>query len=104
MMRSISPKLFKFFGSLKGMALLAMIVGYTMLVDTNLQERRLVIAEHYERARSLIAQDQECNIDIEDGDPAPDDAVKTLLTSYPGSGKRFTWTVIKALTMMVSSK
>lgn len=34
------------------------------------------------------------------GNAAPDDVKKTLLASYPGSGKRFTWAIIKALTNM----
>jgi hypothetical protein len=33
-----------------------------------------------------------------DGNPSPEGSTKTLLTSYPGSGKRFTWTLVKALT------
>lgn len=50
--------------------------------------------------RSENLGEGQCTIDplVDDADPAPADAKHTLLASYPGSGKRFTWTVIKALT------
>lgn len=97
--------------SKRSMLLWTVIAGmYMAMVNTNLNYKTRVLMEHQEMAdatgdemRDLITEnlgDGECDIGnpTEDSDPAPDDATRTLLTSYPGSGKRFTWTVIKALT------
>lgn len=79
----------------------------------DLKENRLLSPDHEHKdeitgdeTRDLITDmvnfDGEGVCDIgnptEDANPASADTVKTLLASYPGSGKRFTWTVIKALT------
>eukprot|EP00554_Chaetoceros_debilis_P006099 CAMPEP_0194079904 /NCGR_PEP_ID=MMETSP0149-20130528/6024_1 /TAXON_ID=122233 /ORGANISM="Chaetoceros debilis, Strain MM31A-1" /LENGTH=531 /DNA_ID=CAMNT_0038761499 /DNA_START=253 /DNA_END=1848 /DNA_ORIENTATION=+ len=91
------------FKSKKAMGLLALAVGYIMMVDINMQQRSRVLRDHADVFRDLITIDQgggECDIGdpTQDGNPTDDDATKTLLVSYPGSGKRFTWTIIKALT------
>lgn len=93
----------KVFKSKKAIGLLALSVGYIMMVDINLQQKSRMLRDHEELFRDLITIDKgggDCDIGspTEDGYPTPDDATKTLLVSYPGSGKRFTWTVIKALT------
>lgn len=99
-MAKVRKALFK---SKKAMSLLALLVAYIMVVDINMQQRSRVLRDHADVFRDLITIDKgggECDIGdpTEDGNPTPDDATKTLLASYPGSGKRFTWTVIKALT------
>ena len=77
--------------------------AYMSMVNTNLEQRARLLADH-EELRNLWTEDLgdgDCDIGNPNEDiakPANDDANKTLLASYPGSGKRFTWTVIKALT------
>lgn len=83
---------------------------YMMMVSENLNYRSRILLEHEQmieasgdEMRDLITEDLgggECDIGnpTEDADPAPENATRTLLTSYPGSGKRFTWTIMKALT------
>lgn len=66
-------------------------------------DRQKIFGASDEEIRDLITEDLgggDCDIGnpTEDAYPAPENATRTLLTSYPGSGKRFTWTVIKALT------
>ncbi len=91
----------------KGFVFLGLVMVYIFLVDTNLQQRQLLLADHEEMSRDLITVDLgggSCDIrsPTQDGEAVPDDATRTLLASYPGSGKRFTWTIIKALTNNVS--
>jgi len=76
---------------------------YVIMVDINLQQRTHLLQDHKLLFRDLITVDLgDGNCDIgnptEDGGESSVDAVRSLLVSYPGSGKRFTWTVIKALT------
>eukprot|EP00554_Chaetoceros_debilis_P008382 CAMPEP_0194103516 /NCGR_PEP_ID=MMETSP0150-20130528/3946_1 /TAXON_ID=122233 /ORGANISM="Chaetoceros debilis, Strain MM31A-1" /LENGTH=552 /DNA_ID=CAMNT_0038790771 /DNA_START=19 /DNA_END=1677 /DNA_ORIENTATION=+ len=90
--------------SRKALGFLAIAVGYILIVDVNLQQRSRLLQEQRELYdRELITLDMGAgNCDIgsptENGNPAGVDTTKTLLVSYPGSGKRFTWTIIKALT------
>lgn len=67
-----------------------------------MKARQLV--EERENLRELITLNKgggDCDIGnpVEDAPNEPTaNTTKTLVTSYPGSGKRFTWVVIKALT------
>lgn len=93
--------------SRKALGFLAIAVGYILMVDVNLQQRSRMLQEQRGLYRELYRElitiekiDGTCDIQspTESGNPAGVDTTKTLLVSYPGSGKRFTWTVIKALT------
>ncbi len=100
-------KLLNMARSPKGFAFLGLLMVYIFVVDTNLHQRQLLIADHEEMVRDLITVDLgggSCDIGspTQDGEPIADDATRTILASYPGSGKRFTWTIIKALTNNVS--
>ncbi len=89
-------------------SIIALLLAYsTITTNANAEwkARRLLLEEREEKAfRELITIDKgngTCDI----GSPVQDaplhpvsGEIKTLLASYPGSGKRFTWTVIKALT------
>ena len=94
------------FSSKRVLATLAVVSVYLLMVDMNLAQTSRLLADHEELsdelARELMTNDLgggACTIlPTEDAPPALDNATHTLLVSYPGSGKRFTWTVIKALT------
>jgi hypothetical protein len=104
----IFMKMTRLFKSPKGMALMTIVATYVIMVDINFQQRSRLLSEYNEMvARDLITEDLgggDCDIGnpTADGNPAPEGSVKTLLASYPGSGKRFSWTIIKALTNGVS--
>ena len=108
---TLNMKMKRVIKSKKGMVFYAVIATmYISMVITNLQQRARILQEHQEmmnlsgdEMRDLITEDLgggDCDIGnpTQDAYPAPDNATRTLLTSYPGSGKRFTWTVMKALT------
>jgi hypothetical protein len=61
-----------------------------MMVNMNFQQRSRLLQDQNEMLRDLQTidlGDGDCTIDpLADGNPAPADATKTLLTSYPGSG------------------
>ena len=69
-----------------------------------MEHRAWILLEERDKIRELITIDQgggACAIEspVEDALLTPSkDSTKTLLASYPGSGNRFTWTIIKALT------
>ncbi len=92
----------KFLRSKTALGLLTASAMYMMAANYNSAESAHMLAAHepYRRElRTLDLGDGQCEVDLlEDGMPTPPNAVRTLLTSYPGSGKRFTWMVIKALT------
>lgn len=73
-----------------------LIVGYSMIVDTDVEHKACQILAQREQ-RQLITEDKgdgACDIGspVEDAPNTPnDDSTRTLLTSYPGSGKCFTW-------------
>jgi len=75
-----------------------------MMVDTNAERRARQLLEERDKLRGMITIDEgggACDIGspVEDAPNVPTiNSTRTLLTSYPGSGKRFTWTVVKALT------
>lgn len=83
---------------------LAVLVTYVMCtIPLTEKQARLLLEERY-RLRELITIDEGdgmCDIGspVEDAPnhPSPN-STRTLLAAYPGSGKRFTWTIIKALT------
>jgi hypothetical protein len=73
---------------------ITMIVAtlYFMMVDTNLQQRARLLADHKALTRELLTLDiggGECDIQspTEDANPRKENATTTLLASYPGSGK-----------------
>jgi hypothetical protein len=84
---------------------LAVFVVYSMLFNTRLEKKqRALLLEEHERIRDLVTIDKGSG-DCEIGSPLEDapyetsaDTKRTIIASYPGSGKRFTWTIIKALT------
>ena len=75
-----------------------------MTTNAKIERRARQLLEEKDRLRELITIDKgggECDIGspVEDAPNAPaPDSTKTLLVSYPGSGKRFLWTIIKAMT------
>ena len=78
------------------------IVGYSMMSNIDAEQRARELLEA--RERYLITKDLgggDCDIGspVDDAPNKPGkNTTRTLLASYPGSGKRFTWAVIKALT------
>ncbi len=93
-------------------ASLVVVAGYCYCSTSNiinladLEQRARQLLEEREKLqlRELITIDKgggACDIGspVEDAPNFPAaDTTRTLVTSYPGSGKRFTWTVVKALT------
>ncbi len=85
-------------------SLVVVVVGHCLTSNINLEERAHRLLEEREKLRELITIDKgggACDIGspVEDAPNFPAaDTTRTLVTSYPGSGKRFTWTVVKALT------
>ena len=73
-----------------------LIVCYSITVDTDIERRAHQLLARKEERR-LITEDKgggACNIGspVEDAPNVPSlESTRTLLTSYPGSGKRFTW-------------
>jgi len=98
-------KLKRFLRSKNAIAIIAVVglFGREFVANEN-AERARELQKHRDLAVSLplpltAAADGTCVLDSEaDGQPAPAGATRTLLASYPGSGERFTWRVIKALT------
>jgi len=83
----------------KNKAIAAIVVAslYVLMVNVNMTQRARVITEHRSLAQNLGGG--LCSITpISEFTSAPIDATHSLLVSYPGSGKRFTWQVIQALT------
>ncbi len=76
--------------SKKGVAFLCIASAYIMMVNMNFQQRSRLLQDQNEMLRDLQTidlGDGDCTIDpLADGNPAPANATKTLLTSYPGSG------------------
>mmetsp|Transcript_9451 Transcript_9451/g.13881 ORF Transcript_9451/g.13881 Transcript_9451/m.13881 type:complete len:348 (-) Transcript_9451:103-1146(-) len=69
---------------------------YALMVNVNMVQRARILAE--KRSLSKVLDGNECTIEpIADVVSVPDDATKTLIASYPGSGKRFAWNVISAM-------
>ena len=69
-----------------------------MIVDSNAERRARQLLEERDRLRGMITIDEgggACDIGspVEDAPNFPNrNSTRTLMTSYPGSGKRFTWT------------
>lgn len=81
----------------KSAAAVAVFFLYVMLVNLNIYKMALISKEHRTLAKDLGGGD--CSIEpLADIEEAPGNATKTLLASYPGSGKRFTFSVIAGLT------
>ena len=94
MLTRFTRRVFKTYRSTAAFAVVSM---YLMAVNLSYYRRALLKAEHRQLAKDLGGG--ECDIEpLADFEEAPADATKTLLTSYPGSGKRFTWQVIRGLT------
>ena len=75
----------------------AIVSVYLLAVKLNFYRRSLLGSEHRQLAKDLGGGD--CDIEpLADFEEAAEGSVKTLLKSYPGSGKRFTWQVIKGMT------
>ena len=84
---------------------LVLLVAYaTMSNFTMTEQQKRILLERSYRMRELITLDKgggACDIQspYDDAPNTPGvNTTRTLLTSYPGSGKRFSWTLIKALT------
>lgn len=81
----------------KVMAAIGVATVYILMVNLNFYKKSIIMDEHRALAKDLGGGD--CSIDpIADIKEAEPGTTKTLLTSYPGSGKRFTWQVIQGLT------
>jgi len=85
-------------------ASLVLVVGYSMYSNATLEHRARKLVAERERQRELITIDHgggNCTIGSPFEDApyyASENSTKTLVASYPGSGKRFTWSIMKALT------
>lgn len=87
----------RFLKSKKVTAFITLTTLYVLVVNVNMVQRERLIQEH--RSLSYGTSSTDCEIrPLADHITASDDATKTLLASYPGSGKKFTWSVISALT------
>jgi len=83
---------------------LIFLVGYSLQTDQDVERRARQLLERKDKLRELVTIDKgggACDI----GNPtdnatmvADAGSTRTLLASYPGSGKRFLWTIIKAMT------
>jgi len=73
-----------------------------LAVNMNVLETSFLLKEH--RALTKLLENGDCDISvIAEIESAEEGAVKTLLASYPGSGKRFTWNVISGLTNHITA-
>eukprot|EP00551_Chaetoceros_affinis_P007178 CAMPEP_0203669204 /NCGR_PEP_ID=MMETSP0090-20130426/5640_1 /ASSEMBLY_ACC=CAM_ASM_001088 /TAXON_ID=426623 /ORGANISM="Chaetoceros affinis, Strain CCMP159" /LENGTH=128 /DNA_ID=CAMNT_0050533825 /DNA_START=58 /DNA_END=441 /DNA_ORIENTATION=+ len=83
---------------------LILVAAYSAVWQRHLEKRARQLVEEWDRIRELETLDKgggDCDIGspFEDAPNSPTpNTTTTLVTSYPGSGKRFTWAVIKALT------
>jgi len=93
------PSIKKIFKSRLSLGLVALSAAYLMIVDVNLQQRQRMLEDHDMLSRDLKTKDLGgglCTINpTADGDPAPADATKTLLASYPGSGEECRYYLLK---------
>lgn len=80
----------------KTLGCLAFVVLYALNVNINMAERSRLIEE--ERRLSINLGEGECLLTQATNKVAEPGATKTILASYPGSGKRFTYSVIEGLT------
>lgn len=70
---------------------------YVLMVNVNMVQRARALAENRELAVGF--DDGSCSISpAANKIESPVNATHTVLVSYPGSGKKFTWTIIEALT------
>lgn len=77
----------------------SIVLGSILFLNVNMQiaERERVLKDHRELTQAL--EGGNCTITPISEYVTPSEVTpRTLLTSYPGSGKRFTWLVISALT------
>lgn len=83
--------------SKKALGAFCVCAMYALMVNINMVQRARILTETRELAAVLAGN--ECTIEpIAEHVSVPADATKTLLASYPGSGKRFTWNIISAFT------
>jgi len=69
---------------------------YALMVNINMVQRARILEETRDLAQALGGS--ECTIEpIAENISVPANTTKTLLASYPGSGKRFSWNVLSAL-------
>ena len=70
--------------------------AYHLMVNVNLERRSELFQAH--RRLSIDLGDGECELTPPYYKEKPANSDATLLASYPGSGKRFAWRIIEALT------
>lgn len=84
----------------KFLAFIAVAAGYLCMVNVNLNRRARLIEE--ERKLATWLGGDECILTHATNVTPDPNIKKTVLASYPGSGKRFTFNVIEALTNHVA--
>lgn len=85
-----------FLNSKKAAGAFCVLALYALMVNVNMIQRARILSDTRTLAAELAGGD--CTIEpIAENVAVPDDATKTLIASYPGSGKRFAWSVISAL-------
>ncbi len=89
-------------GNRKVLAFITVAAGYLCMVNMNINRRAQLIEE--ERKLATWLGGDECMLTHANHIVPGPDTKRTVLASYPGSGKRFTFNVIEALTDHVSSK
>jgi len=80
----------------KTLACVLLLSLYALMVNINMMDRARMLEGHRELSVGLSAIECEIRPLATELGVSPD-ATKTLIASYPGSGKRFTWNVISAL-------
>ena len=90
---NVAKKMKKFVKARPKFFIIAIVATlYLIMVDTNLQQKARLLADHKALTRELLTLDiggGECDIQspTEDANPRKENATTTLLASYPGSGK-----------------
>ena len=77
----------------------SIVLGSILFLNVNMHmaERERILQDHRQLTKAL--EGGGCTITpVSEYVTPSEDTPRTLLTSYPGSGKRFTWLVISALT------
>jgi hypothetical protein len=82
----------------KVVASILLLSCYIFMVNINISRRTKAIELEKERQLSVDLGNGECLLTPPGTIDASEDATKTLLASYPGSGKRFVYQIIEGLT------
>ena len=82
----------------KALAFLCVAITYAFMVNINLSRRARAIEEERERRLATDLGGGQCKLTPPSKVVSDENSTKTLLASFPGSGKRFAYEVIEGLT------